>query len=193
MLRKLTMFAMLVQSCCGLAVAADQDTSHPYDRNVEDLTDRSNPPMLGIHWSRDFAASRQLRHSNNPLMTYHGGKILTTAVTEAIFWGPSWANSTFVGDKFTGLDSWYTGHSNSNYAKTVDEYTGSNGQGSGLPGRQRVAGGARHAGAGLRRHVPGGSPTPRGGKLRRDGTVRRGRRPGQQSRAARNRPVGHAL
>ena len=56
-------------------------------------------------------------------MTYHGGKILPTVVTKAIFWGPSWANSTFVGDKITGLDSWYTGASGSNYAKTVDEYT----------------------------------------------------------------------
>ena len=32
------------------------------------------------------------------------------------------------GDKITGIDDWYTGHSNSNYAKTVDEYTGTNGQ-----------------------------------------------------------------
>jgi hypothetical protein len=53
---------------------------------------------------------------------------MPTAVTKAIFWGPSWANSTFVGDKITGIDAWYVGHSNSNYAKTVDEYTGSNGR-----------------------------------------------------------------
>jgi hypothetical protein len=59
-------------------------------------------------------------------MTFHGGKIMTTAVTTAIFWGPSWA--TTPGDKITGLDSWYTGHSGSNYAKSVDEYTGTNGQ-----------------------------------------------------------------
>jgi hypothetical protein len=61
-------------------------------------------------------------------MTYHGGKILPTVATKAIFWGPSWANSAFVGDKMSGLDSWYTGASGSNYAKTVDEYTGTNGQ-----------------------------------------------------------------
>jgi hypothetical protein len=60
-------------------------------------------------------------------MTYHGGKIMTTAVTDAIYWGPSWSNSTFVGDKITGLDSWYIGFSSSNYAKTSDEYTGTNG------------------------------------------------------------------
>ena len=61
-------------------------------------------------------------------MTYHGGKIMPTAVMQTIFWGPSWANSTFIADKFTGLDSWYSGHSNSNYAKTVDEFTGTNGR-----------------------------------------------------------------
>src|SRR3954466_10810534 len=65
---------------------------------------------------------------SNPNMTYHGGLIMKSTVSEAIFWGPSWANSSFVGDKMTGLDSWYSGFSNSNYAKTSDEYTGSNGQ-----------------------------------------------------------------
>jgi len=58
-------------------------------------------------------------------MTYHGGVIMPSTVSQAIFWGPSWTNP---GDKITGLDSWYTGFSNSNYAKTSDEYTGSNGQ-----------------------------------------------------------------
>lgn len=51
---------------------------------------------------------------------------MPTAITKAIFWGPSWG--TYTGDKITGIDAWYSGHSNSHYAKTVDEYTGSNGQ-----------------------------------------------------------------
>ena len=34
-------------------------------------------------------------------MTNHGGKIMPTAVTKAIFWGTSW--STYTGDKITGL------------------------------------------------------------------------------------------
>jgi hypothetical protein len=59
-------------------------------------------------------------------MTYHGGKILPTAVTQNIFWGTSWAG--YTGDKITGLDAWFTGFNGSNYAKTSDEYTGSNGQ-----------------------------------------------------------------
>jgi hypothetical protein len=61
-------------------------------------------------------------------MIYHGGKIMPTAVTQAIFWGPSWSNRSFVGDKITGLHSFYLGFSGSNYAKTSDEYTGTNGQ-----------------------------------------------------------------
>jgi hypothetical protein len=94
----------------------------------EDLTNKNEPPMLGIHWSRDAAGGQAARRRSSPDMTYHGGKILPTVNSTAIFWGPSWTNSTFVGDKITGLDSWYTGHSGSNYAKTVDEYTGTNGQ-----------------------------------------------------------------
>jgi hypothetical protein len=85
--------------------------------------------MLGIHWARGFTPfARTAPAGSNPDMTYHGGVILPSVVSEAIYWGPSWSNSTFVGDKITGLDSWYTGFNNSNYAKTSDEYTGSNGQ-----------------------------------------------------------------
>ena len=55
-------------------------------------------------------------------MTYHGGVIMPTANVTAIFWGTSWAN--YTGDKISGMDSWYQGFGNSNYAKTSDEYTG---------------------------------------------------------------------
>jgi hypothetical protein len=86
--------------------------------------------MLGIHWSRGFNPSARDRSAkgNNPDMTYHGGVIMPSTVSEAIFWGPSWANSSFTGDKIAGLDSWYSGFNGSNYAETSDEYTGSNGQ-----------------------------------------------------------------
>ena len=61
-------------------------------------------------------------------MTYHGGKIMPTANVNAIFWGTSWNPATDTGLKISGTDSWYQGFGNSNYAKTSDEYTGSNGQ-----------------------------------------------------------------
>ncbi len=51
---------------------------------------------------------------------------MPTSNTTAIFWGTTWPG--YSGDKVTGLDSWYTGFSNSNYAGTSTEYSGSNGQ-----------------------------------------------------------------
>jgi hypothetical protein len=92
----------------------------------------NEPPMLGIHWVRGFDPNPRAAQPGNagpkksPLMTYHGGKIMPTAVTGSIFWGKSW--SGYTGDKISGIDSWYIGFSGSNYAKTSDEYTGSNGQ-----------------------------------------------------------------
>jgi hypothetical protein len=98
-------------------------------QDLSALNAQHEPPMLGIHWARGFTPFARVHGAgNNPNMTYHGGVIMPSTVSEAIYWGPSWANSTFVGDKIIGLDSWYTGFSNSNYAKTSDEYTGSNGQ-----------------------------------------------------------------
>ncbi len=117
---------VLFASVVGLAQSdAARETTSP-----ENLVNRQEPPILGIHWSRDFQATRDFqalraaRASAN--MTYHGGKIMTTAVTEAIFWGTTWA--TYSGDKISGIDTWYLGFGNSNYAKTSDEYTGTNGQ-----------------------------------------------------------------
>jgi hypothetical protein len=87
--------------------------------------------MLGIRWARGFEPAARLREARssggkNANMSYHGGKIMRIANTENIFWGTSWAG--YSGDKMTGLDSWYDGFNGSNYAKTSDEYTGSNGQ-----------------------------------------------------------------
>jgi hypothetical protein len=98
------------------------------DRQDLSGSNGNEPPMLGIHWARgqdpfprvDLGARRTVN------MTYHGGKIMPTANTTAIFWGTSWSSDT--SDKKTGIDSFYAGFSNSNYAKTSDEYTGTNGQ-----------------------------------------------------------------
>jgi hypothetical protein len=51
----------------------------------------------------------------------------TGAAVTAIFWGTKWANASFVGDKITGLDSFYGGIGGSNYAKTNTEYTDTTG------------------------------------------------------------------
>jgi hypothetical protein len=131
-MRKLLIPALVLQSAVGLALAdPGNGKGHAYgldwtsDSSVHNHGNADEPPILGPHWSRGEAGARGA--GKTPNMTYHGGKIMTTAVSKAIFWGPSWSNNSFVGDKITGLDSFYTGHSNSNYAKASDEYTGTNG------------------------------------------------------------------
>ena len=120
--------AALVAFCgCSALVVAQGFKANRHDPWVEDLNDQNEPPMLGVHWARDFAPAHGAR-TRDPNMTYHGGKIMPTVVSKAIFWGTSWANASFAGDKISGIDIWYTGHDGSNYAKTVDEYTGTNGQ-----------------------------------------------------------------
>lgn len=101
----------------------------------EVMSVQTGPPMLGVHWSRDFQPNGRnenaspaalARARRSPNMTYHGGKIMPNAVTQAIFWGTSWG--TYSGDKITGMDQWYIGFNGSNYAGTSDEYTGTNGK-----------------------------------------------------------------
>jgi hypothetical protein len=133
MLRKTILATSLLAALVGMASAADQGSKNAVDSRVEDLTIQGEPPMLGIHWSRELAGSPPGRAAaarggpkQNPNMSYHGGKILSGVVSQAIFWGPSWGS--YVGDKITGVDAWYSGHNLSHYAATVNEYTGTNGQ-----------------------------------------------------------------
>lgn len=111
-----------------VAFAQAAQSSHPAP---QDLSTTDEPPMLGIHWARGLEPNARVREAakggggKSPDMTYHGGKILPTVVTQSIFWGTSWASD--AGDKITGIDAWYQGFNNSNYAKTSDEYQGSNG------------------------------------------------------------------
>lgn len=120
-----TLMASAVMAVMAMPAAhAARETEQNSGLNTEDLSSKHEPPMLGIHWSREMHGARQsgarVRSAN---MTYHSGRIMPTVVSKAIFWGPSWSSSSFAGDKITGLDAWYTGHSGSNYAATVNEYT----------------------------------------------------------------------
>jgi hypothetical protein len=97
----------------------------------------SKPEVQKTNHGHEFRAKDAkalLGLGRNPNMTNHGGPVLTSspAAVQAIFWGTKWANSTFIGDKFTGLDSFYNGWTNSGYSGTTTEYPGSNGQTSGV-------------------------------------------------------------
>jgi hypothetical protein len=65
----------------------------------------------------------------SPLMTLHGGGVLVSNKTQAIFWGAEWGDGTnaFSGDKVSGLDSFFSGFGGSHYADDSTEYNGSDG------------------------------------------------------------------
>jgi len=131
---KWSLLCLLAASTLVFGQASNNSTSVPQDLST--LNGQHEPPMLGIRWARGFnpfaraneAQNGAQRGTSSPLELYHGGKIMPTVVSKAIFWGPSWSNSGFVGDKVTGLDAWYTGFNASNYAATSNEWTGTNGQ-----------------------------------------------------------------
>jgi hypothetical protein len=57
-------------------------------------------------------------------LTYHGGPVLTASKAKPIFWGSSWNNASFAGDKITGINSFLQGFGGSNFAGTNTEYSG---------------------------------------------------------------------
>jgi hypothetical protein len=116
----LVFFAAISLVACEGAVGTTDDQSSTQN----DL--RPEPPMAGIHWSRDEAGSHQ--GGGDPHLLYHGGPVMTAgAYVEPIFWGTSWSNSSFAGDKISGIQSFYGGMGGSTYDATNSEYTDSSG------------------------------------------------------------------
>jgi hypothetical protein len=79
--------------------------------------------MLGRHYVRAEAS----HGGGSTLLVDHGGPVMHNSATRVIFWGASWANSTFVQDKFSGLDTFYSGVGSSTYLGTTTEYTDGSG------------------------------------------------------------------
>src|SRR5262249_42021003 len=85
---------------------------------------KAEPPTTGIHWAKGEAPLAAKAPRNSPLMTNHGGNIMTNVQpVQAIFWGTKWNSATFTADKMTGLDTFYGGIGNSTYAHTCSEYS----------------------------------------------------------------------
>jgi hypothetical protein len=55
-------------------------------------------------------------------VTWHNGPFLNYTNTYAIFWGSSWTNQQFAGDKITSIQSFLAGFGGSTYANTLSEY-----------------------------------------------------------------------
>ena len=120
MKRTLVIFAALSLAACEGVVDSTQEGNSQANIAAE-------PPMAGIHWSRDNAGAHS-SGGGNPDLTYHGGAVMTAgAYVEPIFWGPSWTNASFVGDKIRGIQSFYGGFGGSTYEATNTEYTDASG------------------------------------------------------------------
>jgi hypothetical protein len=84
---------------------------------------KPEPPLAGIHWAKgEQPAKVNNSSSSSPNLIWYGGPIMPTAYVKPIFWGPSWGNASFVGDKQSGLQTFYMGIGGSGYAQTADEY-----------------------------------------------------------------------
>src|SRR5207253_6948432 len=72
------------------------------------------PPSIAAGPAFGFVPSRNADHGAHgrrvSLLQYHGGPVQSSATqVGAIYWGSSWGNSTFTGDKISGLDTLYSG------------------------------------------------------------------------------------
>ncbi len=103
----------------------------------------------GVHVLREGHGSASTTGASaSPVMTSHGGIILTQTAVRLVYAGPGWAQPSFVGDKVVGLDTFFAGLGGSSYAATAQEYVGSNGamsatvayQGHGSPISQSIDG-----------------------------------------------------
>lgn len=121
-------------AAAGLALVACSDPDRtptailsPADPANATSTNSGNGSQLhGAPEHLFFAKGQNARKQTSVNMTWHGGTILVTNKTQAIFWGTSW--TSYTGDIMTGLDTFFAGFGGSNYAKASTEYTGSNGQ-----------------------------------------------------------------
>lgn len=108
----------------ALAPACALDTGNSQD----DLDAQANgkPDDAVVHWARGEA--KPGGGAGSPNLVYHGGTVMTAgAYVEPIFWGTSWSSSSFVADKVTGMQAFYSGMSGSSYDKTNSEYTDTSG------------------------------------------------------------------
>jgi hypothetical protein len=116
--------------CAVLFTACAVDTS---DTSDELLDEHGGPPDARVHYARD-AQPGGGGAGSSPQLIYHGGPVMTSgAAVQPIFWGTSWASSSFVGDKITGIQSFYGGMGGTTYDGTNGEYTDGSGHvGSGV-------------------------------------------------------------
>jgi hypothetical protein len=109
-------FTVLMAFGCMSLLGLDTQSDHG----------KPEPQAAGIHWAKGQAPNHGAKPVKSPNLSWHGGNIMVSAETTAIFWGPSWGKdgtTAFAGDKIAGLDTFYTGIGGTPYAAGSSEYT----------------------------------------------------------------------
>jgi hypothetical protein len=113
-----------------LVVASPAWAQSDKSANTETRDTRPEPPMLGKHLAKGLykPAPPSSVGKKVQLLTYHNGPIETSSPEiRPIFWGTKWTNSTFVSDKITGINKFYTDITGSKYLTSNTEYTNGSG------------------------------------------------------------------
>jgi hypothetical protein len=90
----------------------------------------SNRDSLDAQSAHGFVPARNAKpaaRSHYFALLWHNGPVMHATTVVPVYWGSSWANSSFVGDKVSGLDTFYSGVGGTAYARTNGEYTDSSG------------------------------------------------------------------
>jgi hypothetical protein len=77
-----------------------------------------------VYLARDVNNGARPGGGSGSLLLWHNGQVMNSAAVTAIFWGSSWGNASYQGDKVAGLGSFYAGLNNSAYIGTNTEYSG---------------------------------------------------------------------
>ena len=110
--------ALMLTGLSGHATAGPSDS--PYDQ--------LHGAPEHFHFGKGERPLRGAGGANSTvLMTSHGGPILATSKTLAIFWGSEWSSAAFAGDKISGMDAFFSGFAGSSLAATGTEYGDANG------------------------------------------------------------------
>jgi hypothetical protein len=82
-------------------------------------------PAFGFVPSHNANQAKAAGHVS--LLVWHNGPVMHSTTVVPVFWGTHWTNSTFTGDKVTGLDYLYLHIGGSHYAHTNSEYSDGSG------------------------------------------------------------------
>src|SRR5438270_10938575 len=106
-------------AACGVGTSPSDDVTGDVSQDIV-----GDNGMTGAPEHLFYAKGGSHSGGGSTLMTSHGGNVLTSNKTRAIFWGSEWSSTSFEGDKVTGLDAFFSGFGGSNYAKASTEYAG---------------------------------------------------------------------